>query len=332
MGRPSRRDIYSRFETAIRELDNYGGLPKPHEAPAVWDGIWHLEAHHSTALEGNTLVLREVEQLLAEKRAVGSKALKDYLEVLGYGEAAQWVYTQAVAPSTWQHPGLINVTELRNIHRVAMTPVWDVAPHEDATSREAPGSFREHDIHPFGGGMKPPSHVYVGAHIETWIGDVNELRGEISGGGMAARDVPERLAALHCRFEQIHPFIDGNGRTGRLVLNLILVRLGWPPAIIFKRDRAKYLRALDRADRGEAGPLAELISRSVESNLHLLIPRIAGTARYVPLKSLVTEEMTYPALRAAAMRGRLAAIKDVDGTWRSSRHHVDEYLAGRWIR
>jgi hypothetical protein len=63
---------------------------------------------------------------------------------------------------------------------------------------------------------------------------------------------PEALAALHCRFEQIHPFLDGNGRTGRLILNLILVRHGYPPAIIYKRDRARYLRALQRADTGDA--------------------------------------------------------------------------------
>ena len=56
--------------------------------------------------------------------------------------------------------------------------------------------------------------------------------------------VPLALARSHCSFERIHPFIDGNGRVGRLVLNLILVRLGWPPAIIYKRARDRYLTAL----------------------------------------------------------------------------------------
>jgi len=56
--------------------------------------------------------------------------------------------------------------------------------------------------------------------------------------------LPLTLARLHCSFERIHPFIDGNGRVGRLVLNLILVRLGWPPAIIYKRARDRYLTAL----------------------------------------------------------------------------------------
>ncbi len=76
-GRPSRETIFDRFATALDELNGFGRLPKPEEADAVWDDIWHLEAHNSTAIEGNTLVLREVEQLLDAGRAVGAKPLKD---------------------------------------------------------------------------------------------------------------------------------------------------------------------------------------------------------------------------------------------------------------
>ncbi|MCJ7795468.1 MAG: Fic family protein, partial [Thermoleophilia bacterium] len=91
-GRPSRAAIYQRFGSAIEDLGRHGGLPTPVEAKQLWDDVWHLEAHHSTALEGNTLALREVEQLLDQGRAVGAKELKDYMEVLGYSEAARWVY------------------------------------------------------------------------------------------------------------------------------------------------------------------------------------------------------------------------------------------------
>jgi len=63
-GRPSRQTIFNRFASALDELQQYGGLPKPEEATAIWNNIWHLEAHNSTAIEGNTLVLREVAQLL----------------------------------------------------------------------------------------------------------------------------------------------------------------------------------------------------------------------------------------------------------------------------
>jgi hypothetical protein len=70
----------------------------------IWDDIWHQEAHHSTALEGNPLVLREVQTLLDQGRAVGAKALREYNEVRGYADAARWVYSQALEPDSW-HDG-----------------------------------------------------------------------------------------------------------------------------------------------------------------------------------------------------------------------------------
>ena len=98
-GRPSRATVYARLDAAIAELhDRLGGLPTPDEAAGVWSDIWHQEAHHSTALEGNTLVLREVEQLLDRGRAVGAKPLREYMEVKGYADAARWVYAQALNP------------------------------------------------------------------------------------------------------------------------------------------------------------------------------------------------------------------------------------------
>ncbi|HEY0496265.1 MAG TPA: hypothetical protein VGD48_10990 [Kutzneria sp.] len=90
----------------------YGGLPNPKEAQAIWDDIWHQEAHHSTALEGNTLVLREVEALLDSGRAVGAKSLKEYNEVRGYAEAAKWVYGQALEPAEWHDGRLLTIGEV----------------------------------------------------------------------------------------------------------------------------------------------------------------------------------------------------------------------------
>lgn len=332
-GRPSRETVYQRFAAAVDELRRFGGLPTPSEARQIWDDIWHLEAHNSTALEGNTLVLREVEILLGEGRAVGAKALKDYMEVLGYADAAQWVYGQALDPGEWTTGELLNLTELRTVHRVLMTKVWEVAPHPDATEREGPGSFREHDIDSFGGGMQPPPWPEVPARIADWVKSVARLGAEIAGGDVEPRAVPIAVAEMHGGFERIHPFIDGNGRAGQLVLNLVLVRLGYPPAVIFKRQRDAYLDSLDRSDNGDPGPLAELLARSVIDNLHrFVVPNIAGPARLVPLASLVTKSMSYEALRQAARRGRLEAEQGSDGVWRSSRKAVATYERNRFSR
>ena len=312
----------------IGELrERLGGLPSPLEADGIWRGIWLEEAHHSTAIEGNTLVLKQVELLLAEGRAVGNKELREYLEVRGYATAADWVYGRAIQPGTWSDGELISFAELRHIHTLAMTPVWDVAPHPGATDREGPGSFREHDIEAFPGGMRPPAWPDVPALTHDWVTDAQALR------EADETTIAEALAALHARFEQIHPFLDGNGRSGRLVLNLLLVRLGIPPAIIYKGDRARYLAALRRADRGDPGPLGEFLARAVLDNLYkFVVPAIAGPARLVPLPALATDELSANALRVAAVRGRLQAAKAADGTWRSSRAWVDAYRATRYKR
>ena len=79
--------IYARLDEAIEDLDSrLGGLPRPTEAEDIWDDLWHQEAHHSTALEGNTLILDQVRKLLDEGRAVGSKELREYMEVKGYAD------------------------------------------------------------------------------------------------------------------------------------------------------------------------------------------------------------------------------------------------------
>jgi Fic family protein len=325
-GRPARSTLYARLDASIAELrDQFGGLPPPRQAASIWDEIWVHEAHNSTAIEGNTLALRQVEELLHEGRAVGSRRLAEYLEVQGYAEAARWVYEQALEPGLEPPVELVTQTEIRHVHRLAMTPVWDVSPHPDADHSEAPGNFRTHDIHPFPGGMTPPSHVLVPARLQDWLERVRAI--DRNGPG----HLVEQLAAAHAEFERVHPFLDGNGRTGRLLLNLQLGRLGYPPAIIQKRERARYMKALRAADTGNAGALAELITRAVLDNLYrFVVPAVAGPDGLVPLAALVTPDTSATALRTAAQRGRLRAQRGADGHWRSTRAWVADYLQSRY--
>jgi Fic family protein len=323
-GRPARSAIYGRLDFEIKELQGHlGGLPRPEEADAIWTDIWYREAHNSTALEGNTLILREVETLLAQGRAIGDKELKDYLEVKGYATAAEWVYDQGIG-SVWAAEELLTITEVRHVHHLAMTPVWEVAPHPLATPAESPGNWRQHDIRPFAGGMIPPQHPLVPSLVRDWVDDVCRVRDDTA-------HIAEAIATRHAAFERIHPFIDGNGRAGRLLLNLVLVRLGYPPAIVEKRRRRQYLDALDRADKGDPGPLGEILARAVLDNLtRFVLPAITGPARLLPLDALASRDLGTIALRAAAQRGRLRAIRGDDGRWQSSRKWLEEYVTSRY--
>lgn len=118
-----------------------------------------------------------------------------------------------------------------------------------------------------------------------------------------------------------------------ITINLLLVRLVFPPAIIYKGDGQRYLNALRRADAGDPNPLGEFVARAVLDNLYqFLVPAIAGPARLVPLPGLADENFSANTLRVAAARGRLKATKGPDGPWRSSRAWVDEYIASRYKR
>ncbi len=325
-GRPPREQIYQRLNEAIAELnDRMGGLPSPIEAEDIWTSIWYQEAHHSTAIEGNTLVIRQVEILLEQGLAVGNKELREYMEVKGYADAAKWVYGQALDAGAWKPEAPLSLTEVRYVHELALAPAWVVEPHPNASPDERPGSFRKHDINPFTGGMTPPPFVEVEAEMSDWVSS-------LSGIGSVSNPI-EFIAEAHCNFERIHPFLDGNGRAGRLILNLILVRSGFPPAVIYKRDRKRYLNALRRGDDGDPGPLGELIARAVTDNLYrFVVPAVAGPNRLVPLAALATKERKVPALRAAIESGRLKAQKGPDGQWRSTRAWVEEYIANRYKR
>jgi cell filamentation protein, protein adenylyltransferase len=318
--------VYERLSEAVAELrERMGRLPSPTEAEGIWTSIWYQEAHHSTALEGNTLVIRQVEALLAEGRAVGNRELREYMEVKGYAEAAKWVYGQALDPGDWAPEAPLTLTEVRHVHKLALGAPWGVAPHSSATPNERPGSFRQHDIQPFPGGMIPPSWVEIEAEMADWIASLSSIS--------SAKNPVESMAGAHGDFERIHPFLDGNGRTGRLLLNLILVRFGYPPAVIYTRDRNRYLRALRRADLGDPGPLGELVARAVTDNLYrFVVPAVAGPHRLVPLAALATREHSVFALRAAIERGRLQAQKGPDGQWRTTRVWVDKYLASKYQR
>jgi Fic family protein len=106
--------------------------------------------------------------------------------------------------------------------------------------------------------------------MRDWLEEVEALPAPTD------RHVMERLASVHAGFERVHPFLDGKGRTGRL----LLVRLGYPPAVVQCRDRAKYLSALRGADAGNHGMLAEIIARAVADSLYrFVVPALVSRAR-----------------------------------------------------
>lgn len=308
------------------DLQIIGGLPEPTVFEDVWADIWIEETHNSTALEGNTLRRKQIQLLLEEGVVTGAAHdLREWMEAKAYGEAARWTYGDAYRGLYDKQHSPFSETAVRQIHQLTVESVWVHFPPEHLRSDEKPGGYRTGSIEPLRKGLEPAAPSLVPSLVSDWVVEVNTAPPDDC-------HLMEHLAELHAKFERIHPFPDGNGRAGRLVLSLLLVRNGYPPAIIYKAERKRYLNALQRADDGDSGPLAELLARSVTDGIYkFLMPKMAGPLSVVPLAGLADSTLSQGALVAAAQRGRLRANK-YNGSWYSTRQWVDEYKANRHQR
>jgi len=317
MARPSFEAVLSRVDDHVDLLhSDYGGLPRAVEADQILREIWIEETYHSTALEGAQISRRQVARLLDERQASG--ALTDSLDIEGYAKAARWVYENA---SDYPQAQGVPRSVIRTIHTLLMGPVWSVQPPDDGSR---PGDFRRRAVRIGGSNVITTPPIALEGTLQDWVDRSSASH---------AKEYDHRLihvADLHAWFERIHPFVDGNGRTGRLLLNFMLIQRGYPPAVLDVTSRQRYVRALARADTGNPRFLTELIARAIENSLtKFLIPQLAGEARLVPLAALASQtEYTQPYLRLLAADGRLQAVKE-GKLWLSSKAAVEHYKRTR---
>lgn len=302
-------EVLGRVDEEVGLLhEHLGGLPRALEADQILRQIWIDDVHNSTAIEGNTMTRAQVARVVEERRADAD--LLEVLEVEGYARAADLAYREAPA-----HTG-VPLAMVSELHRLAVGLAWEVEP---PATRDRPGAWRRTGVRV--GRLAVSSPAALPADLEAWMTSTTQP---------GSRHPIVHAADRHAGFERIHPFVDGNGRVGRLVLNFMLIQAGYPPAVILKEQRARYLEALRLADRGNPSPLAEVVARAVSSALsRFLIPNLAGDAKLVPLAALAARG-PYSAeyLRQLALRGRLKVVRE-GHLYLSSRMWLKEYIAGR---
>ena len=198
--------------------------------------------YNSNAIEGNTLTLKETAMVL-EGMTVDRKPMKDHLEAVGHRDA--FMYVQSVAERELE----LSETVIKNIHSLVLMH----RPEDKGVYRRIPVRIM--------GAYIEPVQPYM---IEPKMTELLSLNRERDGTMHAI----ERIARFHLEFEGIHPFIDGNGRTGRLILNLDLIRSGYPPINVKFTDRKRYYEAFDAYYRdGDAGKMINLIGEYVSARL-----------------------------------------------------------------
>lgn len=195
--------------------------------------------YNSNAIEGNTLTLKET-ALALEGMTIDQKPLKDHLEAVGHRDA--FLYVQDVAK---QEPPLSEAV-IKNIHALVLMN----RPDDKGVYRRIPVRIM--------GAYTEPVQPYMIEPRMTELLSVNEERKN------TMTDI-ERIALFHLEFEGIHPFIDGNGRTGRLILNLDLIRNGYPPINVKFTDRKRYYDAFDAFYmNNDPTPMTELIAEYID--------------------------------------------------------------------
>jgi Fic family protein len=195
----------------------------------------------SNAIEGNTLTRIETAVVLEKGLTIGGKPLKDHLEVIGHKDALEFIRSIA------QKPQPVHEVDVRAIHRLVL---------ERTDPREA-GKYSDHERVIKGSSAVLPSPWEIAALMT----DFGRWLSTAAAG-------PESAFEAHLRLVLIHPFSDGNGRTARLLMNLLLIKDAYPPVIIGPEHRTQYVESLETAQAGSnREPYEEFMYRRLEASL-----------------------------------------------------------------
>ncbi|MFY9104467.1 Fic family protein [Aliarcobacter cryaerophilus] len=198
--------------------------------------------YHSNAIEGNTLTLKETKVAL-EGITIGGKTLREHFEAINHKDAILFMEDLA------QKEERLSEYSIKQIHSLILKNIDD----------ENKGKYRTTNVIISGAEHKPPQSFEVQSKMEEFIKNYNEKVTKLH---------PIELASfVHIEFVKIHPFIDGNGRTSRLLMNLELIKAGFPPVVIELEDRLEYYKALDIGHtENDYKPFLELMKKVVEKS------------------------------------------------------------------
>ncbi len=264
--------------------------------------------YNSNAIEGNSLTLRETWLVLNEGITIKGKPLKDHLEAKDHKEALDFLYELVSGKRCTISEHLI-----RQLHQLVVKE----------TEREWAGKYRDGAVIIGGAAHMPPDALDVPrqmAKLMQWLKQ-NERK----------LHTVELSAVLHHKLAAIHPFFDGNGRTARLVMNIILMMKGFPLAIILKNDRKKYYDVLQKADGGDIVPITLFIAQSVERTLDLYLRTFAkGKQDQLLTLADVSRDTKYGQkyINLLARTGRIFAVKR-GRIWYTTKEAIEEYRKER---
>ncbi|XP_067620288.1 protein adenylyltransferase Fic [Eurosta solidaginis] len=259
--------------------------------------------YHSVGIEGNTMTLAQTRSILETRMAVEGKSIDEHNEILGLDLAMKYINASLV--------NKIEVT-LKDILEIHRRVLGHVDPIEG-------GEFRR-------------TQVYVGGHVPPGPGDLAILMQRFETWLNAEQTVslhPVKLAALaHYKLVHIHPFIDGNGRTSRLLMNALLMRAGYPPIIIPKQQRHKYYQFLQIANEGDIRPFVRFIADCTEKTLDLYLWATSDLRQQIPMHANTEYELTNVEHLITSTKKITSSVSDTSEAQQTTASSLDTFESG----
>lgn len=247
--------IYDELTKKKKQLESYGPLPEA--LVCNLDDWFCVElTYTSNAIEGNTLTRQETALIIEKGITVSGKSFIEHLEATNHAYALRWVKDQVK-----RKPQTINEKDILHIQSLILKGI------DDANS----GCYRNIPVRISGSSVVLPNPQKVPALMKNFIKSFKYSRNLH----------PVELASeAHYQLVTIHPFVDGNGRTARLLMNMILLMMEYPPAIIRKTDRLAYINSLEKAQLGKSTDdylkiIFDAVDRSLDIYLKAVQDKIA---------------------------------------------------------
>lgn len=291
--------ILERIRKKKRELDGLrpfdpGSLKRLEES-------FNIElTYNSNAIEGNSLSLSETKLVVEEGLTIGGKTLREHLEATNHQKAIEFVKTLVSKKK-------IEEIEVLNLHALILDRI---DPHNA-------GFYRKSTVRISGTNYTPPNFIKVPELMQEVYQKINEKKEELI----------EQAALIHLRFVAIHPFIDGNGRTARLLTNLYLMRNGYPPIIYLRAERKKYIRSIMRDQlEHDASEFVNFTAKAVERSLDIYLDSLGTKAHdYLSLaEASKLSDYSPEYLSLLARTGKIGAVK-FGRNWKITREALEEY-------
>ena len=289
-----------------RELDSHRPL-SPSIVRKLEEEFLIAWTYNSNAIEGNTLTLQETQIVLNSGITIGGKTVNEHFEAINHKKGIEYIKSIV---SKKEH---ITEATIRNLHGLILKSIDDA---------EA-GNYRRQNVRILGANHLPPQSIKVpdlmGKFLEWFYSNEFKI------------DIPVLAAKVHYKLVMIHPFIDGNGRMARLLMNLLLMKHGYPPAIILKIDRKKYYQVLNEANIGKKQPYEDFIGKSIERSLILYLSSLEKNQHedkiFITLKE-ASKYCNYSSeyLSFLARKGKIAAVKMNSKVWMTTEEAIKEYI------